>query len=614
MRLHLNFQSKKKANKIYKYYSIAHAYRDEKGISRKNILFKLGTLTDEEAIQWKYKISLMNSSDISNLVDAATITIKDQKSFLDVAIMSKIYEKLNIGKAFELVSSQNKLMSTKDVMQILTIARCLDPQSNRKTVDWFSNSYLPTIMNIKESKNYNKDRIFRELDSIHQCKPRLEKLFLESSRQNVRDKKEVELYFFDGTTSFFEGNDCTLGTPGKDKTNGYQENTFLICLLTDKYGNPIAWEVAPGNKRDITEFKKIGSRLAKTYEVKNVNFCFDRGIASSSNFEMIDHDLDSKYITGLDRNQIAAIFDLQNFVTKTRHLLLNALSEQNDNNKSKKEKKILEGINNFHKLTGHTFYKELGVIDRKRYVISFNADIFLKEQNTRQLLLDRAIEQLKILNNGLSVSKQDRDDNILEKKIEKILQAPQIKGIINYKIIPIAASTPITNKQHQSYNIQYSVNQERLEQISLCDGVLVYVSNHIESEDGFYKLNAKTIVSHYKNKYVIENAFRHLKSFLDLRPIYVRLEEHVEAHIDICMTAYYINNYIYRCLQAINMSLNEFYQLITNDSMATELECNGKKSQTILKKPEKRLIEALKILGIESLITETELNKYGIRL
>ncbi|HLE10062.1 MAG TPA: hypothetical protein VI754_02335 [Bacteriovoracaceae bacterium] len=56
-----------------------------------------------------------------------------------------------------------------------------------------------------------------------------------------------------------------------------------------------------------------------------------------------------------------------------------------------------------------------------------------------------------------------------------------------------------------------------------------------ESAGGHFIVPASTIVGHYKNKFVIENAFRHLKSIVDLRPFFVRLDDHVRAHVDICM-------------------------------------------------------------------------------
>ncbi|OFZ70679.1 MAG: hypothetical protein A2451_03065 [Bdellovibrionales bacterium RIFOXYC2_FULL_39_8] len=65
--------------------------------------------------------------------------------------------------------------------------------------------------------------------------------------------------------------------------------------------------------------------------------------------------------------------------------------------------------------------------------------------------------------------------------------------------------------------------------------VFVILIRKTESAGGHFIVPASTIVGHYKNKFVIENAFRHLKSIVDLRPFFVRLDDHVRAHVDICM-------------------------------------------------------------------------------
>ncbi|MBF0363879.1 MAG: hypothetical protein HQK49_22865 [Oligoflexia bacterium] len=105
--------------------------------------------------------------------------------------------------------------------------------------------------------------------------------------------------------------------------------------------------------------------------------------------------------------------------------------------------------------------------------------------------------------------------------------------------------------------------------------------------------NANTIARHYREKYIIECAFRFLKSFLDLRPIYVRIDEHVRTHIDICMAGYSINKHIRDCLEKINVGLQEFYDLINKYSVATTIGAGDDRQVTILQRPSQKLITML---------------------
>ena len=87
---------------------------------------------------------------------------------------------------------------------------------------------------------------------------------------------------------------------------------------------------------------------------------------------------------------------------------------------------------------------------------------------------------------------------------------------------------------------------------------MLFITNHTEQKGRCYQLSASQIIDHYRAKNVIENSFRELKSFLNLRPVHVWTEEHVRAHFDIATIGYFLNNYIYRKLSPIGVSLREF--------------------------------------------------------
>ena len=51
-------------------------------------------------------------------------------------------------------------------------------------------------------------------------------------------------------------------------------------------------------------------------------------------------------------------------------------------------------------------------------------------------------------------------------------------------------------------------------------------------------------IAPYREKEVIEEAFRDIKSFLEIEPIHVWTEEHVKAHYSICVLSYLIDRTI----------------------------------------------------------------------
>ena len=82
----------------------------------------------------------------------------------------------------------------------------------------------------------------------------------------------------------------------------------------------------------------------------------------------------------------------------------------------------------------------------------------------------------------------------------------------------------------------YRRNQERITQEAALDDLYVIRTNVPESE-----LTAEETVLAYKDLSVVERAFRCCKTVdLRVRPIYHRLPDRAQAHIFLCMLAYYV--------------------------------------------------------------------------
>lgn len=82
---------------------------------------------------------------------------------------------------------------------------------------------------------------------------------------------------------------------------------------------------------------------------------------------------------------------------------------------------------------------------------------------------------------------------------------------------------------------------ENIADNEILDGICVFISNHIESSDTHFLFSGEKIIKAYRDKAKIEDAFKHIKSFLKIRSFYVNLDEHVRAVYSICVPAYFLN-------------------------------------------------------------------------
>ncbi|MCU9932939.1 transposase [Mycoplasmopsis felis] len=78
--------------------------------------------------------------------------------------------------------------------------------------------------------------------------------------------------------------------------------------------------------------------------------------------------------------------------------------------------------------------------------------------------------------------------------------------------------------------LKFELDTEKVQEDAKLDGYYVYETN-------LFDLEPKEIIQKYANQWKIENNFRILKSFLNIRPIFLRVDDHIYAHTLICFTS-----------------------------------------------------------------------------
>jgi len=69
--------------------------------------------------------------------------------------------------------------------------------------------------------------------------------------------------------------------------------------------------------------------------------------------------------------------------------------------------------------------------------------------------------------------------------------------------------------------------------------IVTNISETVEPEE--YRLGPKELISAYRGKNQIEEAFKEVKSFLKFQPTFVYTDEHVRAHYTICILSYLLD-------------------------------------------------------------------------
>ena len=606
-RIHLHRQPRvTKKRGLVEYYSLATCFFED-GKNQKKIILGIGELSKEQAEQYRLLLRALNGEiPPDQITDIEALVFGDERQYLDVLAMDALWCELGLSKIFGTERENGQRLSTEHVARILTINRLLHPSSKVRSVEWFSGSLLATIMGVDQDA-YDRNKIFRELATIHTAKNQIEQLFWSHSQQQ---RRKYDVYYFDGSTSWFEGSKCPLAEADLEKTRGFFPKVVGLMLITDNEGFPVSWEVVNGHAKDTTELKAFVDRITKKFGIKEITYCFDRGVASDSNFTLITS-CKSKYISAIKDNQIKKVFDLEKFKV-TRVKITDKICGNGETLEppAPTPRRRIVDIDGFLSHDDNIFFKDLGLVKGKRYVASFNYELFIKQHHERHARIERALQDIAEKNTELKNAKGDRDYNSTERELLDIFGKHHVRSYFGYTLLPL---TSAHEKKAQSFKIECEINRAKIELDKLTDGLLVYITDHVEKHNQLnFVVSAADIVQHYKGKHVVENAFRELKSFIELRPIYVWTEAHVKAHYDISVVACFINNYINVKLRPLDWSLRDFHAHLAKAGRVAQLVAPSGLKIFKLKKVTEETKRYFERLGINNMLSPQLHRSHGV--
>lgn len=525
--MHLDYQTSKYKGKVYKFYHIAESYRDG-GKVKKNRLFPLGKLTDEQAQKIRFVLKVVSNPD-EQVTTLSNIVAQECVNYLDVALVNKLWETWQLSDAFTFNVTRGDLSSDL-VAKILTINRCLDPCSHYSVPQWIRKTALPDILG-EQILHLNDDKIYYELSKIEKNKPAIEYFLFKKTYE--QDPKSYDYVNYDLSSSYFVGFKCKLSAFGRPKDGKPNCKQVILALMINSRGYPFKWDVFPGNMPEIETMDKVIKSCAHRFKLENVSMVFDRGLVSDENLDLIE-DKNLKYITALDRDQIPNIanIDLQVFKDLDSD---NALEH-------------IPRLVGFTQFDASLYYHDFGMERKRRYVMGINPERFIQDRKTRKEKMDCFRRFLVQTNRSLKKAKRDRKANptrnkffneLKRLKIKKYYEDPQLKQI--YVNVTLKDGT---QKQVRSFQVTVKEKKQKIAKEKLTDGLCVFVTNHTEKKQDRYLIPAKRIIGAYREKRQVEDAFKHIKSFVKIRPFFVNTDEHVKAVYTICVLSYFINRYL----------------------------------------------------------------------
>jgi hypothetical protein len=513
--LHLHWRVSHYKGTSYRSYSLARSYRHH-GTNRKDIVLKLGKLSEEEAQRWRELLQAAKTPQ-TFLTTLHDLAVTHRYAYLDVAVANAIWQQWQLDTVFR--HQGKRALRVATLARILTLNRCIDPAAKSKTPAWFRGTALPWLLAIRPSL-VNPSRIFRELATIERHKDALcQHVF---HRLRSEQPETMRSVFYDLSSTTFSGSRCVLMKWGHCK-EGYH-NHVVLALVVNRDGVPFYWEVLPGGTADVTTITWLLERLRQQFQDLRATVVFDRGMVSHENLALLEA-AKIKYISAMDKNQVEGLTGID----FTRFSSLEPARIQH-------QAKTLPG---FTPLNATTYYRDVKVDGQRRYILCFNPHLFTDQRQARAEAVGDFRALAGEVNTALRAAKKSRQHTPTYDKFNRPLHKAKLADFVDVELHPIEVPGP--THPIRTYQGTVVVDEVAMHHAGRLDGFWLIVTNHREKVKGDFRVPAPEVITPYQEKVVIESSFRDIKSFIDISPVYVWTEAHVKAHSTICVLSHLIN-------------------------------------------------------------------------
>ena len=520
----------------HEYLRLVEAYRDDAGKTQYRTILNLGRMD-----------LLATHLDIDKLNRLLHGTAKPKQILVDEKIEAlaawdwgptlatrHLWNELGLARTLTQLGGRSRDgVSLSERALVLVANRLTAPTSEHGLARWLETDFvcdgkgrrfLPAWRDERERKTSTTPRVrvearqlqqwYRSLDQLLERKTTIEReLYL-----TLRDlfSLKVDVVFYDLTSTYFEGHGpAGLAAHGYSRDGKPREPQVLVGLvLVD--GWPIAHHVFAGNWRDMRTVPGVVDDLESRFGLRRVVFVGDRGMVTSQNLERLRRS-GHGYVVGRNRRRSEEVYE---YIQRATGPWIECPIGITASEKKRPPKTLVQEVAS----------NEPGI----RVFVVHSDERLAFEQKQRIKSMARVRAELEAL---------------AERVAKGQLKAPE-------KIGAAAGSILASNHGHRYYGWSYK------------DGVFSFFEHPVhfareQAYEGKYiiqteepDLSPVEAVRLYKELSQVERAFANLKDVIDMRPIYHRTAQRVEAHIFVAALAFLIHRAIEKKLKDAGLDLS----------------------------------------------------------
>lgn len=531
----LRCTTRKKNGKEHRYWSIVENKRGAGDrVVQRHVLY-LGEINDRQETAWQRSIEVFPDGEpqprtialfpaeraVEADADAHIVRVKLSEMALRRPrqwgacwLACHLYQELGLDRFWaERLPPSRKGTRWDLVLQTLCAYRLIDPGSEwRLHREWFERSAMGDLLGADFAALAEAHKLYECHDLLVTHKQALFDHLTQRWRDLFNAKFEVLLY--DLTSTYFESDPPFPA--GDKRKHGYSRDKrpdcvqVVIALVVTPEGFPLAYEVMPGNTSDKTTLQDFLAKIEQQYGKAQRIWVMDRGIPTEETLaQMRASDPPVLYLVGTPKGRLSELEE---------------------------------------KLTALPWVQAREGVDVK--LLPASGEVYVFAQSRDRVNKERAMRrrQMRWLRDRLKelVRMKPKRDALLMKLGAAQHQAPAAWRLFEVRV-PDAPhrkkpGRKTTDPLEPAPEFSFALRWDKLRETRRREGRYLLRCNLPERPP-------EQLWGFYLQLVQVEQAFKHLKGDLALRPIYHQDPDRIEAHIFIAFLAYCLHVTLGRRLQ-----------------------------------------------------------------